>query len=85
MKTRMFAALALAGLPATGALAAGTQVTGAIKAIDPAAMTITLADGSVYVLPKGDKADQFKVGEKVTLTWTMVGTQHQVDTIAPAS
>ncbi|WP_395540028.1 DUF1344 domain-containing protein [Neotabrizicola sp. sgz301269] len=85
MKFRMFSALALAGLTATAALAGAMQASGAIKAIDPAAMTITLADGSVYVLPKGDKADQFKVGEKVTLTWTLVGTQHQIDTIKAAS
>ncbi|WP_225026172.1 DUF1344 domain-containing protein [Xinfangfangia pollutisoli] len=86
MKTRLIASLALAGFAfASAALAAPSDVTGTIRAIDPAQQAITLSNGQVYTLPEGVKADKFKVGDHVKLSWEMEGTVHQVLAIGPAS
>ena len=63
------------------AFAASTAATGMINAIDAKAMTVTLEDGTIYLLPAGFKIDTFKVGEKVALTSQMKGTDKLVDTL----
>ena len=55
------------------ATAAASTTVGTIKALDAGAMTLTLADGSVYNLAKAIKIASLKVGEKVKITWTKVG------------
>ena len=78
MKSKLVPALVVASLAFGGAaLAATTDATGAIKAIDVKAMTVTLEDGTVYTFPAGVKLDGFKVGEKVTIAWEMKGTVHE--------
>ncbi len=67
-----------------GAFAAGSPTTGAIKAIDAKAMTITLEDGIVYKLPAGFKVADLKVGEKVTVAWTMKGTEYDASKVEMA-
>jgi len=57
---------------AAGAMAA-TTTNGVIKSMDAKAHTVTLADGSVYVLPKTIKAGSMKVGEKVAIIWNQKG------------
>jgi Cu/Ag efflux protein CusF len=63
-----------------GVFAADTA-TGVIKAFDLTAKTLTLEDGTVYVLPAEFKDPGLKVGEKITVAWTMVGDKHQADTV----
>ena len=58
---------------AMAATAAPSTTEGTIKALDAKAMTLTLADGSVYGLEKSIKLASLKVGEKVKITWTKVG------------
>ena len=58
---------------AAGAMAA-TTTNGTIKSMDTKAHTLTMADGSVYVLPSTIKASGLKVGEKVAVIWDMKGT-----------
>ncbi len=67
------------------AMAAPSTALGTIKAIDHAAMTLTLSDGSSYVLPKGFDASKPKVGEKVSVAWQMYDGKHAASTVTPAS
>ena len=69
---------------ASAAFAASTDTTGTIKAIDAKALSVTLQDGTVYMLPKSVKLDGFKVGEKVSLLWEMKGTIHEATEIKAA-
>jgi hypothetical protein len=55
-------------LAATFAYAA--DATGAIKAIDAAAHTVTLEDNKVYAFPANMDLTQVKVGDKVKVTFT---------------
>jgi len=57
---------------AAGAMAA-TTTNGVVKAVNAKAHTVTLADGSVYVLPKSVKTSHMKVGEKVAIIWNQKG------------
>ncbi len=58
--------LAFAATPST--------VEGTIKAIDAKADTITLDNGVIYHLAKTIKIAEFKVGEKVKITFEKMGT-----------
>ena len=55
---------------------AAQQATGNVKAIDMGAMTVTLADGTIYHLPQGFKDPGLKTGEKVQISWNMQNGQH---------
>ncbi len=62
---------AAAAILATSAIAfAATQnTTDTVKSFDSKAMTLTLANGTEYMLPKGFKDPGLKAGEKVTVAW----------------
>ena len=64
---------AAAAILATSAVAfAATQhTTGTIKTYDSKAMTLTLANGAAYMLPKTFKDPGLKAGEKVSIAWDM--------------
>ena len=79
MRTLLVSAAA-AALLATSAFAA-QHVTGTVKAYDAKAMTITLSDGSTYMLPKTFKDPGLKAGEKVDLSWNQTGKDKVVDTV----
>ena len=64
-----------------GAFAAESPTTGTIKALDMKAMSVTLEDGTSFMLPKTFKDPGLKVGEKVTIAWKMVDKAHEVETI----
>lgn len=66
---------AAAAILATSAVAfAAVQHTdGTIKTFDAKAMSLTLADGSSFVLPKKFKDPGLKAGEKVSISWDMSG------------
>ena len=75
---------AAAALLATSALsfaATAQHTTGTIKAYDAKAQTLTLADGSVYTLPKVFKNPGLKTGEKVSINWEMKGANRTVDQV----
>ena len=55
---------------------AAQQASGTVKAIDMGAMTLTLADGTIYYLPQGFKDPGLKTGEKVQISWNMQNGQH---------
>jgi len=62
-----------AAILATSAIAATQNATGTVKAFDSKAMTLTLTNGTEYMLPKGFKDPGIKVGEKVTIAWDTKG------------
>ncbi len=83
MRSKFASALLMTAAVMLGssAFAASMQAIGTIKAIDAKAMTVTMSDGKVYELPAGFKLTDFKVGEKVTLTWEKKGTALAIDTM----
>ena len=46
---------------------------------------ITLDNGSSYMAPKGVKLSDFKVGEKVTVSYTKSGDKMDATSIRPAT
>lgn len=66
---------AAAAILATSALAfaAAQHTDGTIKTFDSKAMSLTLADGTAFMLPKHFKDPGLKAGEKVSVTWDMSG------------
>lgn len=86
MKTRIIpAAFAVLALSSFAALAAPTMTTGVIKSLDAKAQTVTLADGTSYVLPKGFDVKALKVGEKVAVEWNLSSGKNMIATIKPAT
>ncbi|SOC35342.1 uncharacterized protein DUF1344 [Rhizobium subbaraonis] len=63
------------------AFAAAETVTGTVKTYSPLAMTPTLSDGTAYMLPKGFKDPGLKAGEKVSISYDMVGKKHEAKTV----
>jgi len=61
------AALALSTL---SAFAAETAISGEVKAVDMAAMTVTLTDGTVIKLPEGYADEDLVEGSDVTIEYT---------------
>lgn len=73
---------AAAAVLATSALAFAAQHTdGTVKSLDTKAMSLTLSDGSTYVLPKKFKDPGLKVGEKVSVIWDMSGKNKVVESV----
>ncbi len=74
---------AAAALLATSALtfAAAQHATGTVKAYDAKAQSLTLADGTTYMLPKTFKDPGLKAGEKVSINWEMKGSTKSADTV----
>jgi Cu/Ag efflux protein CusF len=69
-KSLVTAALAASFLT-TAAFAASITETGAIKLLDATKHQVTLADGKVFQVPAGWKFADYKVGEKVKVTYEL--------------
>jgi Cu/Ag efflux protein CusF len=61
--------VAAASLLATMAFAANMSASGVIKSVSTKGDSITLVDGSVYILKEGSEAEDFKAGEKVAIVF----------------
>jgi opacity protein-like surface antigen len=74
---------AAAAILATSAVAfAAVQHTdGTIKTFDAKAMSLTLNDGTAFVLSKKFKDPGLKVGEKVSVMWDMSGTNKVAESV----
>jgi hypothetical protein len=68
-------------LSSFAAFAAATMTTGVVKSFDAKQLTLTLNDGTAYVLPKSFKDPGLKAGSKVELSWHMKNTKHAADTV----
>jgi Cu/Ag efflux protein CusF len=86
MRKFMIAASA-AALLATVSLAAAADATGAIQAVDVAAGTVTLDNGQTFTLSADLKAAaaNWKVGDKVKITYDQAGDKMNATAVAPAS
>ena len=83
---RMFAGAALAAaLLGAASVAYAADMTGTIKSLDTSKDMITLDNGSSYMAPKGTKLSDFKVGEKVTVSYTKAGDKMDATSIKPAT
>ena len=76
------AALAALLATATVATAAPQMSTGTIKSVDLHGMTLVLADGTTYHLPKGFKDPGLKAGEKVQVSWNMQNGQYDATAVS---
>ena len=83
---RMFAGAAFAAaLLGAASVAYAADITGTIKSLDTSKDMITLDNGSSYMAPKGMKLSEFKVGEKVTVSYTKAGDKMDATSIKPAT
>ena len=69
MRKIMVAASAVALLAASTMAALASEASGKIQSVDPAAGTVTLADGNTYTLPQDFDAASLQVGQDVTITY----------------
>jgi hypothetical protein len=81
MRSQMMAVAALLSVVGGSMAMAATTTDGTIKALDMKAHTITLADGSAYMLPATFKDPGLKVGEKVAVVWELKGTTHEASAV----
>jgi Cu/Ag efflux protein CusF len=70
---------------AGASVAFAADATGAIKSIDTAKDTVTLDNGSTYVAPASVKLSNFKVGEKVSVNYSMSKGKMEASSIKPAT
>ena len=84
MRMLVGAVLATALLGAAS-VAYAANATGKIKSLDMTKDMVTLDSGSSYMAPKGVKLSNFKVGEKVTVSYTKAGDKMDVTSIKPAA
>jgi Cu/Ag efflux protein CusF len=83
---RMIAGAALAAaLLGAASVAYAADATGTIKSLDMSKDMITLDNGSSYIAPKSVKLSDFKVGEKVTVSYTKAGDKMDATSIRPAT
>ena len=72
-------------LMGAASVAYAADATGKIKSLDMTRDSITLDNGSTFMAPKSVKLPNFKVGEKVTVSYTKAGDQMDVTSIKPAT
>jgi len=77
-------ALAAAALFGAVSIASAADVTGMIKSIDTTAKTVTLDNGEMYKFPSTFDAANFKVGDKVKVTYTGTGSSMTASDIQKA-
>lgn len=73
MRSTLVPFVLIAAVGSTSLAMASTTATGTIKSLDMKDHSITLSDGTTYVLPKSFDEKTLKVGEKVAVLWDMNG------------
>ncbi|PWK63863.1 DUF1344 domain-containing protein [Aminobacter sp. AP02] len=82
MRKLLVPAAAVAVLATSGlAFAAAQHTDGTIKSVDMKAMSLTMADGTTFMLPKTFKDPGLKAGEKVSVMWDMSGTHKVAESV----
>lgn len=84
MRKSAFPAAAIALLAAISAANAANAV-GVIKSIDAAKDMITLDNGSSYAAPSTMKLLDFKVGQKVDVTYSLSNGKMEISALKPAA
>jgi Cu/Ag efflux protein CusF len=75
----------VAGVFAAASLAYAATASGTIKNIDMAKDTVTLNNGSTFVAPSTLKLSAFKVGEKVSVTYSQSSGKMRASALTPSS
>lgn len=73
MRLQILPLVLVTALGATTVANASETTTGMIKSFDMKAHTLTLEDGTIYMLPGAFKDPGLKVGEKVSVLWDKNG------------
>ena len=84
MRMLVGAVLATA-LLGSASIAYAADATAKIKSLDMTKDMVTLDNGSSYMAPKSMKLSDFKVGEKVTVSYTKTGDKMDLNSIKPAT
>lgn len=63
------------------AAAATQHASGTVKSFDSKGMTLILADGASYVLPKTFKDPGLKAGKHISITWEKSGDRMLADQV----
>ena len=84
MRMLIGAVLATA-LMGAASVAYAADAIGKIKSLDMTKGMVTLDSGSSYMAPKTVKLSDFKVGEKVTVSYTKAGDKMDITSIKPAT
>jgi hypothetical protein len=69
----------------SASIAYAADATAKIKSLDMTKDMVTLDNGSSYMAPKSVKLSDFKVGEKVTVSYTKTGDKMDATAIKPAT
>ena len=84
---KLVTAVATTAILGTASLAYAASITGDIASLNRTARTLSLDSGPTFIAPKTAKLSNFKVGEKVTVAYSMrgsgLGWEHAAS-IAPA-
>jgi hypothetical protein len=83
MKKVLMAFPAAALLALSGAALAAEEITGKIQAVDPAAKTIVLEDGSVFMAADGVALDSLQPGHEVTIAYDEQDGTKRATTVTP--
>jgi hypothetical protein len=78
-------AVAAAALLGATSVAFAADATGKITNLDTSKDMITLDNGSSFRTPEGMKLSNFKVGEKVTVSYKKAGDRMDATSIKPAT
>ncbi|HTO33014.1 MAG TPA: DUF1344 domain-containing protein [Pararhizobium sp.] len=74
----------ISAISLSSAAFAASTTTGTVRAFDAKALTLTLKDGTRYMLPASFKDPGIKVGEKVKVAYDMIGKKHQATAVTLA-
>lgn len=85
MNKLMIAASAAALFAVSSFSALAAEITGSITAVDPAAGTVTLDDGNVYVLPADFDLASLQAGAMVKVTYEEQNGQRTITAVEQAS
>lgn len=84
MRNLIIPGAAVALLAATS-FAFAADATGTIKSINTTKAMMTLDNGSSYWAPASVKLSNFKVGEKVSVTYTMAKGKMEISSLKPSA
>ena len=78
---RLLAAVSAIALMASFGVANAAESQGKIKAVDEAAMTLTLEDGTTYQLSEGVMVKDLKAGQEVSVSYETKDGKNMADKV----
>ena len=78
---RLLAAVSAIALMASVGVANAAESQGKIKAVDEAAMTLTLEDGTTYQLSEGVMVKDLKAGQEVSVSYETKDGKNMADKV----